>query len=220
MILGFSYSLAHWQQECQQHPCALSSMPLLDMGFPILPRQHLLSKPMQHPSSPNQASTLFTKISIKKSQFIIPELYPIELSFNLSHANFKPALKSRPYLAAQTAVLSSSDEERAEMVGERTRRVERFAEKIAAIPDPERSKFVENLIEKQGGLKKTAYFNELMMGLLMVQDLILALKLFDEMPLHGVAPDWWTYSILIRYYCRKSEPDEGRKLLDLSLIHI
>ncbi|KAJ8424429.1 hypothetical protein Cgig2_010658 [Carnegiea gigantea] len=183
------------------------------MAYATLPHRQLLSKPLQHPST--QATTLFTKISIKNSQFIIHIINPIELSFNVSFANFKPALKARPRLAAHSAVLSSSVEENGEVEErERKRRVEWFAEKIGAIPDPERPKFVETLIERHGGLRKISSFNDLMTGLLMVQDLNLALKLFDEMPLHGVAPDWWTYSILIRYYCRKREPEEGRKMLD------
>ncbi|XP_021723373.1 pentatricopeptide repeat-containing protein At3g04760, chloroplastic-like [Chenopodium quinoa] len=93
-------------------------------------------------------------------------------------------------------------------------KVKQLADEIRATPPQERSKILDSMIEKQGESKTIGYINDLLMGLVMAEELDLALKLFDEMPLHGLSPDCWTYSILIRCYCKKNLPDEGKRVLD------
>lgn len=93
-------------------------------------------------------------------------------------------------------------------------KVKELVDKIKATPPQERSNVLDYVLEEEGEPKTIGYFNDVMMGLVMDEELELALKLFDEMPLHGLSPDCWTYSILIRCYCKKNQPDEGKKVLD------
>ncbi|KAL9238158.1 hypothetical protein vseg_012624 [Gypsophila vaccaria] len=96
-------------------------------------------------------------------------------------------------------------------------RAERFADEIRAIPAENRGKFVHSMIDEHGRCEKLDFVNDLMMGLLIVEEFDIAQNVFDEMLVRGFKPDSWTYSILIRCCCRKDDPEEGKKVLDYML---
>ncbi|XP_057534443.1 pentatricopeptide repeat-containing protein At1g12775, mitochondrial-like isoform X1 [Amaranthus tricolor] len=93
-------------------------------------------------------------------------------------------------------------------------KVKQLADNISSVPPEQRFKVLESVIENLGESINIREFNNLIMGLVMAEEMELALKLFDEMSTYGLSPDCWTYSVLIRCYCKKNLPDDGKKILD------
>ncbi|KAL2899817.1 hypothetical protein RDABS01_024899, partial [Bienertia sinuspersici] len=136
--------------------------------------------------------------------------------FNFSTTNFNNTFRIQPCrFESKTASLSLLENEGQTQESNSKARVMELADKIRAIPVEEKSKVLDSMIEKQCESKTIDNFNDMIMSLVVAEELDIALKLFDEMSsLHGLTPDCWTYSILIRCYCKKNEPEEGKRLLN------
>ncbi|XP_037495947.1 putative pentatricopeptide repeat-containing protein At1g09680 [Jatropha curcas] len=98
---------------------------------------------------------------------------------------------------------------------EKTRRlqVENFVAAIKALPSKDKTTILD-IFTKNGKICSTAVFNDLLMALVIASEHELAFKFYSSISSYGLAPDCWTYCILIRSYCKIENVDEARRVLD------
>ncbi|KAI8014643.1 Pentatricopeptide repeat-containing protein [Camellia lanceoleosa] len=91
--------------------------------------------------------------------------------------------------------------------------VQDLVKRIRALPNSQRTRIVD-IMETDGGFQTISDFNDLLMALVTEDELELALKLYYNLSYYGLVPDCWTFSIMIRCYCKKNEPSEAKRLVD------
>ncbi|KAL9254587.1 Pentatricopeptide repeat-containing protein [Drosera capensis] len=173
---------------CRPWPAQIHEHKLMLLHSPPLP----LKSPPSKPSSSNDKTR---------------RLLSSKLAALLTHAQAEPP---------GSRVISEKGEEKLGFEDGKLQ-VERFVARIREIPRNERWGFV-GLVEIEVGLKRNkSNVNALLFAFVIVDELEFALKLFDKMPVYGVVPDSWTYSILIRCCSQKGEPDEAMRVAGLML---
>ncbi|XP_065853243.1 pentatricopeptide repeat-containing protein At1g62670, mitochondrial-like [Euphorbia lathyris] len=61
-------------------------------------------------------------------------------------------------------------------------------------------------------------FNDILTALLVANESTLALKLYSDISKHGLSPDSWTFSVILRCHCDKNDVDEAKRVLD-NMLH-
>ncbi|OMP12150.1 hypothetical protein CCACVL1_00100 [Corchorus capsularis] len=91
---------------------------------------------------------------------------------------------------------------------------EDFLEKVKAIPFKGSSEIL-SIMQKEAGNWTLSDFNGLLMALVTADEPDLALELFANVASCGLtlAPNCWTFSIMIRCYCKKNDLDEAQRIL-------
>ncbi|GFY83858.1 hypothetical protein Acr_03g0006320 [Actinidia rufa] len=92
-------------------------------------------------------------------------------------------------------------------------RVEDLVKRIKALPTKQRPRIVDS-IETDRGFQTLSEFNDLLMAFVTADELELALKLYSNLCSYQLDPNCWTFSIMIRCYCKKNEPNEAKKIID------
>ncbi|KAL9428613.1 hypothetical protein AB3S75_030572 [Citrus x aurantiifolia] len=95
----------------------------------------------------------------------------------------------------------------------RSLQAQRFVDRIKASPLKERIDIFDS-IKKDGTNWSVSDFNDLLMALVMLNEQDTAVKFFSEASSYGLAPNSWTFSIMIRCYCNKNDFFEARKVID------
>ncbi|KDO64095.1 hypothetical protein CISIN_1g011714mg [Citrus sinensis] len=95
----------------------------------------------------------------------------------------------------------------------RSLQAQRFVDRIKASPLKERIDIFDS-IKKDGTNWSVSDFNDLLMALVMLNEQETAVKFFSEASSYGLAPNSWTFSIMIRCYCNKNDFFEARKVID------
>ncbi|KZV55790.1 pentatricopeptide repeat-containing protein mitochondrial-like [Dorcoceras hygrometricum] len=90
-----------------------------------------------------------------------------------------------------------------------------FLDSISSSPSLE----AIEIFKKNGGLPITTItgFNQMLMSLIASEKFEMTLKLISELPSLGFAPDNWTYSIFVCFYCQLNEPTEAKNYLERML---
>ena len=89
-----------------------------------------------------------------------------------------------------------------------------FLDKIKAIPFKDRSEIL-SIMEKDAGNWTLSDFNRLLIALVTENEPDLALELYSNVESCGsaLAPNCWTFSILVRCCCKKNDLDEAQRVL-------
>ncbi|OWM81624.1 pentatricopeptide repeat-containing protein At5g41170, mitochondrial-like [Punica granatum] len=93
-----------------------------------------------------------------------------------------------------------------------------LVERIRTVPKHDRPEFLDLLMtQRDGGIgtDDSLDLNNLLMALVLADEPDLALSSFSSMSSKGLlVPDSWTYSTMIRCYCKKGQPDEAKRVFD------
>lgn len=86
------------------------------------------------------------------------------------------------------------------------------------MPKQDRAQFLDLLLTQQDcriGTDRSFDLNDLLMALVLADEPDLALSTFSDMSAKGqLVPDSWSYSTMIKCYCKKGQLDEARKVFD------
>ncbi|GAB2300777.1 hypothetical protein Dimus_034813 [Dionaea muscipula] len=235
-----SSPLEYLQGECAVHQNAAGREGLgkaASMAFPILTVKNYVSSssmsslvypgpPATTPNpNPINQQKLHSPLSVWSLSFMFPPLSitpsqssdQIRSETDLTHRSLRFKPKSEAACAGRDTIMLPTIEEDEEWPGFAERRsrlqVQQFVERIRQLPPQERLDFVGLVEENDVGLKRrVGDFNDLLLASVLADEPGLALKLFEKMPACGLVPDGWTYSIMIRCYCKKGDPDEARRV--------
>ncbi|KAH7843689.1 hypothetical protein Vadar_019632 [Vaccinium darrowii] len=91
--------------------------------------------------------------------------------------------------------------------------VQSLVKRIRALPTSHRSTIID-IFQSDGGFKTISSFNDLLTALVTADELELALKLSSDISCYGLLPNCWTYTIMIKLYCKKNELSEAKRVVD------
>lgn len=91
--------------------------------------------------------------------------------------------------------------------------VDNFVAAIRALPCKDKFDIL-NIFTKDGQICSISVFNDFLMALVIANEPDLAFKLYSDISSHGLAPDSWTFSIIIRCHCKRDDVDEAKRVLD------
>uniref|UniRef100_A0A2N9I1F4 Pentacotripeptide-repeat region of PRORP domain-containing protein n=1 Tax=Fagus sylvatica TaxID=28930 RepID=A0A2N9I1F4_FAGSY len=119
------------------------------------------------------------------------------------------------YLVDKNEGLSIKQEEKNLDFDKKTSRfqVQELVDKISALPSTERTEFLSAYL-KDGDFGTISEVNDVLMALFMAEESDLALKLFSDLSCYELEPDSWTFSIVLRCYCKKNNLDEAKQVLE------
>ncbi|XAR68713.1 hypothetical protein NMG60_11000062 [Bertholletia excelsa] len=90
--------------------------------------------------------------------------------------------------------------------------VESLIKRIKALPTSQKPRIVD-LLGIDGGSQTIPDFNNLLMALLAADELELALQLYSNLSYNRLVPNRATFSIIVRCYCKKNEPNEAKRVI-------
>ncbi|KAL2500312.1 Pentatricopeptide repeat-containing protein [Forsythia ovata] len=183
-----------------------------------------------HPSSsslhtstllPAKSPLFFTSNSTQQANFLIFATLPTSTqstqSINyvpLQEVVAKPCSKVTFFMPKLKPV---ELQENCQLYQDKTsRKFHDFLETVVAAPTPQKNEAVDKL-QRDGRLQTISEFNHLLMALVTADEFELASKLNSNLSSFGLAPDSWTYSILVTCYCKMNEPKEAKTVLDRML---
>ncbi|XP_058209339.1 pentatricopeptide repeat-containing protein At1g64583, mitochondrial-like [Rhododendron vialii] len=93
--------------------------------------------------------------------------------------------------------------------------VQNLVKRITALPTSHKSRIIDTF-QSDGGFNTISDFNDLLMAFVEADELEIALKLMssDISSSHGLFPNSWTYSIMIKLHCKKNHLSEAKRVLD------
>ncbi|XP_074568450.1 uncharacterized protein LOC141824991 [Curcuma longa] len=81
------------------------------------------------------------------------------------------------------------------------------------LPIEERVKILDLFESDERNLTISDY-NDILKALMKAGEYEYAVNFFSKLPCEGIAPDFWTYSIMVHCFCKKNEPDKAKQTLE------
>ncbi|KAG6531067.1 pentatricopeptide repeat-containing protein At1g62680, mitochondrial-like [Zingiber officinale] len=81
------------------------------------------------------------------------------------------------------------------------------------LPLEERVKILDLFESDERNLTISDY-NDILKALMKAGEYEHAVNFFSKLPCEGIAPDFWTYSIMVHCFCKKNEPDKAMQTLE------